>query len=50
MGNAPSHRLFDAVKVKPTPGREGPARRYGDYQVSVDEAVGGNGVTIRELI
>ncbi len=34
LGNAPSHKLFDLVKVTPEHG-EGPARKYGDYKVEV---------------
>ncbi len=45
LGNAPSHRLFDLVKVsRADPGI--PPRTYGDYVVLVDEAGLPTGVTI----
>jgi len=34
LGNAPSHKLFDLVKVTPDHG-EAPARKFGDYKVEV---------------
>ena len=36
FGNAPSHKLFDLVKVKKHEGVEFP-RSYGDYSVTIDE-------------
>ena len=36
LGEAPAYRLFDTVTVERS--SEGPARRYGDYTVTVDEA------------
>ena len=38
LGNAPAHRLFDAVTVMRKAGGDGPARSYGDYDVSIDRA------------
>ena len=43
LGEAPAHRLFDAVKIKRA--TEGPARRFSDYAVEVDEAQIPAGVT-----
>ncbi len=37
LGNAPAHKLFDAVSVQRKPASEGPARAFADYQVSVDQ-------------
>ena len=34
LGNAPSHKLFDLVKVTPDHG-DGPARKFEDYKVEV---------------
>ena len=34
LGSAPAHKLFDAVHVQRT--TDGPARKYDDYQVTVD--------------
>jgi len=43
LGNAPAHVLFDAVHVDKN--AEGPARKYSDYDVVVDEAALPEGVT-----
>ncbi|WP_419786149.1 type I-C CRISPR-associated protein Cas7/Csd2 [Pseudodesulfovibrio sp.] len=37
LGNAPAHKLFEAVTVSRKDG-DGPARSFGDYAVSVDES------------
>ncbi|MBG0791333.1 MAG: type I-C CRISPR-associated protein Cas7/Csd2 [Desulfovibrionaceae bacterium] len=37
LGNAPAHKLFEAVTVARKDG-DGPARSFGDYAVSVDES------------
>ncbi|HRX14441.1 MAG TPA: type I-C CRISPR-associated protein Cas7/Csd2 [Eubacteriales bacterium] len=34
LGNAPSHKVFESVKIKKL--IEGPARQYGDYEVTID--------------
>lgn len=36
LGNAPAHRLFDCIKVKPVDVNK-PARSYDDYVVDIDE-------------
>lgn len=46
LGNAPAHKLFDAVTVVPADGLEGPARKFGDYTVNVDEAAVPQGVQL----
>lgn len=38
LGNAPAHKLFDAVTVTRNGDASGPARSFGDYAVAVDEA------------
>lgn len=38
LGNAPAHKLFDLVSVKRRDGGAGPARKFSDYEVSVNEA------------
>ncbi len=48
FGNAPSHKLFEAVKV--TPNHSGVARQYGDYEVEVDTAAVPSGVTCMRMI
>jgi len=48
LGNAPAHRLFERVQVKPVP-REMAARRFEDYEVTVDEADLPTGVTLTRL-
>ena len=47
LGNAPSHKLFELVKVSKA-GDANPPRKYGDYVISVDKAP--DGVTIIEKI
>lgn len=51
MGNAPAHSLFERVRVDRTEGEiDTPARRYGDYAVTIDREDLPAGVTIRELL
>lgn len=38
LGNAPAHNLFKCIKVERNPDSEGPARSFGDYQVTVDDS------------
>ena len=38
LGNAPAHKLFDLVSVKRRDGGAGPARKFSDYEVSVNGA------------
>lgn len=45
LGNAPSHKLFDAVKVTKKAGVEAP-RSFGDYEVTVDESAIPSDVTL----
>lgn len=45
LGNAPSHKLFDAVVVKKKEGVDAP-RVFSDYEVSVDESALPVGVTL----
>jgi CRISPR-associated protein Csd2 len=49
LGNAPSHQLFDLVKVSKKP-EANPPRSYSDYAVSVDTASLPAGVTVIEKI
>lgn len=46
FGNAPSHKLFDLVKVKKHEGVEFP-RSYGDYSVTIDEEALPDGVELQ---
>ena len=48
MGNAPAHKLFDSVKVEPLNRDAGPARRFADYVVNLDDASLPKGVTIEK--
>lgn len=50
LGNAPSHKLFDLVRIERAQGSEGPARAFSDYQVQFDSAQVPQGVTAKELI
>ncbi len=47
LGECPAYRLFDAVTVERT--SDGPARRYQDYKVMVDETAIPEGVTCRVM-
>jgi CRISPR-associated protein Csd2 len=35
LGNAPAHKLFELIEVKPTHDPAAPARAFTDYQVTV---------------
>jgi CRISPR-associated protein Csd2 len=48
LGNAPAHRLFEAVTVTRSNGADGVARGYGDYSVAVGAIP--QGVKVEELI
>ncbi|MGY8774525.1 type I-C CRISPR-associated protein Cas7/Csd2 [Spongiibacter tropicus] len=51
MGNAPAHKLFEAVSVSRVNGEEDtPARAFTDYAVSVDTAAIPEGVEVQELL
>jgi hypothetical protein len=60
LGNAPAHELFERVKIDrmldgqlcPIKRLDNlpPARRYADYQVTMDRNDMPEGVTIRELV
>lgn len=51
LGNAPSWKLFDAVKVeRAVPGDTAPARAYADYKVTVDETSIPAGLTCERKI
>ncbi|WP_338669718.1 type I-C CRISPR-associated protein Cas7/Csd2 [Pseudodesulfovibrio methanolicus] len=45
LGNAPAHKLFEAVTVTRREG-DGPARAFSDYAVSVDESAVPDSVTL----
>jgi CRISPR-associated protein Csd2 len=45
LGNAPSHKLFEAVTVKKKDGVEAP-RAFSDYDVTVDESGIPSGVNL----
>lgn len=49
LGNAPSHTLFDRVRINKIDD-EVPARKYNDYKVIIDKDNMPNGVTIDEKI
>jgi CRISPR-associated protein Csd2 len=50
LGNAPAHKLLDRVTVKRRDGMAGPARSFGDYEVSVNNAGLPPGVEIEERL
>lgn len=46
LGNAPAHRLFEAISVKRAPDSAGPARQFSDFKVMVDQDKIPNGVRL----
>lgn len=48
FGNAPAHKLFDAVTIKRNEGVEVP-RRFADYTVTIDSAAIPDGVTVTTM-
>jgi CRISPR-associated protein Csd2 len=48
LGNAPSHKLFELVKVSVS--KANPPRSFGDYSVSIDKTDVPAGVTIIEKL
>jgi CRISPR-associated protein Csd2 len=46
LGNAPAHTLLERVTIAPRPGREGPARSFADYVVTVDTEALPHGISI----
>lgn len=49
LGNAPSHKLFDCVRIERRAGVEVP-RRFTDYEVSIDHAAIPQGVRLIERL
>ncbi len=49
LGNAPAHKLFEAVKITKNSGVDVP-RAYSDYTVTIDSAAIPSGVTVEEWI
>lgn len=49
LGNAPAHKLFEAVTIAKKPGIEVP-RAYADYDVSLNTAALPAGITVEEWI
>ena len=48
LGNAPAHKLFDRITAQLKNPSE-PPRKFGDYQVSIDDAELPSGVTLTRL-
>jgi CRISPR-associated protein Csd2 len=46
LGNAPAHKLFELIEVK---SKSSTPRKFGDYEVSIDEANLPPGVTLTRL-
>lgn len=49
LGNAPAHKLFDAVKIERLDANK-PPRSYSDYQVIIDHAAIPEGVSVGEMV
>jgi CRISPR-associated protein Csd2 len=49
LGNAPAHKLFEAVKITKNDGVDAP-RSYSDYTVTIDAATVPSGVTVEEWV
>lgn len=47
LGNAPAHKLFDRLQIARA--TSGPARQFGDYTVTVDDAGLPEGITLTRL-
>ncbi|MCL1990449.1 MAG: type I-C CRISPR-associated protein Cas7/Csd2 [Defluviitaleaceae bacterium] len=47
LGNAPSHKLFDLVKIEKL---NAPARHYSDYGITVDKEALPDGVTVERRV
>lgn len=50
LGEAPAHRLFEAVNVKRVNGTDAPPRRFDDYAVTIDRSKIPNGIEVQELV
>ena len=50
LGNAPSHKLFELVKIARANDPKAPPRAFEDYAVAIDKEHCPKGVTIEELI
>ena len=50
LGNAPAQKLFDLVSVKPADGRQGPAREFDHYKVSIARDQVPQGVELLEKL
>lgn len=46
LGNAPAHKLFDAVSVTRATRNDAPARMFADYAISIEESAIPSGVTV----
>ncbi|MEG2126494.1 MAG: type I-C CRISPR-associated protein Cas7/Csd2 [Bacteroides sp.] len=49
LGNAPAHKLFEAIKVERLD-KSKPARAYSDYQITIDKSIIPSGVDVIELV
>jgi CRISPR-associated protein Csd2 len=49
LGNAPSHQLFDTIEVQKTIGDD-PARKFSDYEVSIDQSLIPDSVELIERV
>jgi len=50
LGNAPSHKLFDLIKIDPAKTDGTPARNFNDYNVDINRADLPQGVELIELV
>src|SRR5664280_2196852 len=50
LGNAPTQKLFDLVKIKRSGDEKIPARSYTDYKVEIDKSNVPKGVQLEEKI
>lgn len=49
LGNAPAHKLFDLIDIKRKETSK-PARKFSDYEITVDENKVPEGVTLKEML
>lgn len=50
LGNAPAHKLFEAIKIVRNNGSEGPARAFADYTIAIARDQVPAGVTLHEKV
>lgn len=50
LGNAPAHKLFERIQVRRKAGSTGPARSFGDYEITPVKAEFPTGITLHSKV